>query len=193
MFKIKQDEHGGEGKENKPAYYEQTKLKASTATLSMSEFCCSLYLVHGCFFFSPPPNQFKYYLKSQPRFLSVLQHTGTAREISSLSLKWARSLLAFLFLASSVNHCVISVTQTLQQSSHTQSSERRCWRNQGLSFSGCQFPVCATTEFFPPFAGRFAPRAPSHAWLAYAEQLSHKAMKSVHNHILELWTKHAEN
>jgi len=65
------------------------------------------------YYFFPPPNQFKYYLKSQPRFLSVLQHAGTARTISTLSLTQARSLLAFLFLESSVNHCVTSATQTL--------------------------------------------------------------------------------
>lgn len=34
-------------------------------------------------------------------------------EISSLSLKRAQSLLAFLFLASSVNHCVTPATRTL--------------------------------------------------------------------------------
>lgn len=189
MFKIKEDEHGGEGRENKPAYYEQTKEKASNSH-ARDVRVLLLSLVHVFLFFFPPTNQFKYYLGSQPKFLSVLQHTGTAREINSLSLKQAQSLLAFLFLASPVNHCVISVTQTPILQMPVCNGVLICRvlnagvrETKALSFSGCQFPSSTTMEFFPPFAGRFAP---SSARLAYTEQLLHEAVKSVHNHVLEL-------
>lgn len=43
-----------------------------------------LSLFSACIIFSPPSNQFKYHLQSQPRFLWVLQHTGTGRDKLSI-------------------------------------------------------------------------------------------------------------
>lgn len=132
-----------------------SKHNALTHTLSMSGFCCSMQCT-WLFFVLPLTNQFKHYLKSQTRFLSFLPQTETAREISSLTLKQGWSLLALLFLASSVNHYVISATDPdpantcLQQSSlhralSTDVRETKVSASLGVSF----LPVPPWNSFHP--------------------------------------------
>lgn len=139
------------GKKKKPLYYKQTKHKAS---ISHALYVSQAALCIQCRYFLPKTNLNTIWRVNQD--CSEFCNTLKQQEISSLSLKQDWHLLAFLFLASPVNHCAISVTQTLIlqtlacNKALTQSFKGRCWRNQGLKSSGCQFPICTVMEFFPP-------------------------------------------
>lgn len=156
---------GREGKTNL-CTMDRQNTRLLTATLGIPE-SCFLYLVHVFYFFSSPKSIEILFGESTKISFSFATYWNYKRDKLPI-LETSPEFVSFS-IPGIISESLCNVSHSdpnpanacLQRSSHTQSFEGRCRKKQGLSFSGCHFPVCTTMEFFPPFAGRFATCAPS--------------------------------